>query len=139
MNKLLFFMMAIAFVGFVDATYLTVQHFQGGVLPCTIASGCDVVTTSKYSMIFGYPVAMFGVIGYVSILLMIMLWFDVRKRQILWIVSGLCLFAFLASAYFVYLQVGVLKAICEYCMLSAITSTLLFLCGLFLMRCLRKM
>lgn len=44
-------LLALSFLGFIDATYLTVVHYTGANLPCRIFDGCDTVTTSPYSML----------------------------------------------------------------------------------------
>jgi uncharacterized membrane protein len=117
---------ALALVGFFDATYLAAENYFGGTPPCFIATGCEEVTTSEYSKLFGVPVAIFGSIYYFLIFILGIFFAEGRKRKHLssiWILSGL---GFLASVYFVYLQLFVIDAICTYCMISAITSTLIF-------------
>jgi len=57
----------VALLGFVDATYLTVEHYRGVVPPCTTA-GCEIVLTSEYSVLFGVPTALFGSVYYFLIL-----------------------------------------------------------------------
>ena len=115
----------ISFIGFLDATYLTASHYGQVELSCTITNGCDAVTTSEYSEIFGIPVALGGIFYYLSILLLSLLYLDHKTRFFKKLVPPLTVVGFLFSAYFVYLQFCVIGAICQYCMLSAINSTLL--------------
>jgi len=98
-----------------------------------------VVTSSSYSEVFGIPVALFGSIGYVLMLLCALFYFDVRRKSVLLYISFLSAIAFAASAWFVYLQLFVLHAICQYCMLSAVTSTLLYAIGMKLYLIAKKM
>ena len=56
----------LAFAGFVDATYLTISHFRGTALACTISNGCETVTTSAYATLFGLPVALLGLLFYLT-------------------------------------------------------------------------
>lgn len=125
--------MVISFLGFLDATYLTVSHYQGADLNCNILEGCDEVTTSKYSTIFGIPVALFGMGYYLSIMLLSLLFIDTKNGKILKVLPYLTIVGLLASIWFVYLQIFVIEAICIYCMGSATTSTLIFILGIILL------
>ncbi len=129
-NKLLFFFPILGAAGFADATYLTVKHFLGGPIPCSILKGCEQVTTSQYSTIFGIPVALLGSFYYLTILVLAVIYFDSRKPSVLKLLACLTPVGFLASMAFVYLQIFVIKAICLYCMVSATTSTILFILGM---------
>ena len=122
----------ISAVGFIDATYLTTQHFLGVPVACSILKGCEQVTTSQFAVILGIPVALLGSIYYLTILILSIIYLDSRKINILNIIAKIAPLGFLASLYFVYLQIFVIKAICLYCMISAITSTLLFIFSLIL-------
>lgn len=124
----------IAIIGFADAGYLAFEHIQGRVPPCTILEGCGVVTTSVYSEIFGIPVAVLGAMYYFAIAGLVIAWLDRKQSIILRLVSFASIIGLAASAYFVYLQLFVLKAICIYCMGSAITSTLIFILGMMMLR-----
>lgn len=127
----------VSFLGFLDATYLTIAHYSGISLKCTILHGCDIVTTSPYSLIFGIPVALFGGLYYFTILICSILYFDTKHKTILKFMVPLTIAGFLASVWFVYLQFFVINALCQYCMLSAITSTVLFIFGLIINKKLR--
>lgn len=122
----------VSFLGFLDASWLTVAHYAGLDLNCTILKGCEEVTTSEYSLILGLPVALLGVFYYLTVLLLSLIYFDTKNRFILKIIPPLTVAGLLASAWFVYLQFFIIKAICEYCMLSAATSTTLFIFGIFI-------
>ena len=116
--------------GFADATYLTTQHYLGLPVACSILEGCEQVTTSPYSLIFGIPVALLGSIFYFTVLILSVLYLDSKKIKFLNFIAVITPFGFLASLYFVYLQIFVIKAICLWCMGSALTTTLLFILSL---------
>lgn len=126
--------LAIAGLGFIDATYLTVQHFTQFTLPCSISHGCELVTTSSYSSIFGIPVALLGALYYVSVLIAICGAMEFAKPQWLKLIAIATTTGFLFSLWFVYLQIFVIHAICQYCMLSAMTSTGLFVVSMVYLR-----
>lgn len=120
----------IALVGFSDATYVTVKHFQGVIPPCAIG-GCESVLTSSYSKILGIPVSLLGAIYYFIIILSIFLHLDTKKEIFLKIPILMSVVGLIFSIYFMTVMVFVLKAICPYCIVSAITSTTIFIISAF--------
>lgn len=137
-------LITIAYIGFLDAMYLTAEHYSGAGLTCVIFKGCDQVASSSYSEMFGLPVALYGVLYYLGILFVSLLYLDLSRdhvrpldAKIIRITKLLSpkfwpfytLIGFVMSVRFVYLQLFVIKAICTYCMFSALTSTLLFVLG----------
>ncbi|OGI92528.1 hypothetical protein A3A09_00930 [Candidatus Nomurabacteria bacterium RIFCSPLOWO2_01_FULL_42_20] len=124
--------LVVAAIGFLDATYLTAQHYSGNIPPCLIA-GCEVVLVSPQSVIAGVPLALLGSIYYLALLILSIAYLDSKKKQFIRLAAYLAIAGFAASLYFVYLQLFVIKEICQYCMLSAGTSTTLFILGLFIL------
>lgn len=125
-----FTILGVSIVGFFDAAYLTIQHYTQFTLPCTITHGCDLVTKSEYSQIMGVPVALLGALYYLAIFLTIYIIIETKKTEYLRFIAIATTFGFLFSAWFVYLQLFVINAICQYCMLSAITSTTMFIASI---------
>ncbi|MEK7487729.1 MAG: vitamin K epoxide reductase family protein [Patescibacteria group bacterium] len=124
-------------IGLLDATYLTVKHYLGGIPPCTLR-GCEVVLTSAYNTIAGIPVALLGALYYATIFILSLAYIISKKEVVIRRASYLTPVGFLASVYFVYLQLFVINAICLYCMASAATSTLLFILGAYVVIVMRK-
>ena len=127
-NKFAVGFAGLSLIGFADTAYLTAKHFLGEIPPCTI-TGCEAVLTSTYSEILGIPLSLFGAIYYLTILILSVLYLDKRNSTFLEITSKFTAVGFITSIVLVYLQLYVIKAICQYCMISASTSTLLFLLG----------
>ncbi|QQS38403.1 vitamin K epoxide reductase family protein [Candidatus Woesebacteria bacterium] len=128
-SKIWIILSLIALIGLVDAGYLTYEHYINPLGGCTLG-GCQEVTTSKYSVIFGIiPLSLTGMLYYGLVLVLSVLSWLLEKERLLKIVSYFTFVGLLASIYFVYLQLIVLKSICPYCMLSACTSTLLCIVG----------
>lgn len=129
----------VGFVGFLDATYLSIEHFRNAAPHCLLLKGCDVVTTSKYAVMFGVPVALMGAIYYCLIIILSFAYLDSRNTLIRKIIIPLTGAGFVASLYFVYLQFFVIRALCVYCMGSATTGTILFVLSLlFIFHCRRQ-
>lgn len=118
-----FLFIAITLAGFIDASYLTYEHYSHYLPPCStniLFVDCGKVLTSQYSLVFGIPLAAIGMVHYALVLL-----FYRPKTAYLLILETLI--GFLASLYFIFLQLVVIKSICLYCMLSAAISTTLFI------------
>ena len=130
-NWLIIAFLAVSFLGFLDAAYLTAQHYLGTIPPCVITTGCETVLTSEHSIIFGIPTALLGSFYYLLLFLLAVFSLDM-KRGIIRFAAFLTPMGFLASLYFVYLQLFIIEEICTYCMVSAATSTILFVLGLFI-------
>ncbi len=115
--------------GFLDASYLSYEHFMDKIPPCSVGafSDCGTVLRSQYAVIGGVPLALIGVVHY-SLFFVVAAWTLISKKRtgryvlVVQSIAGFC-----ASLYFVYLQLVVLRAICLYCMVSAITSTVIFI------------
>ncbi len=129
-NYLAIAITCIALIGFADASYLTFTHYSGISPACSVIEGCEEVTTSAYSSVFGIPVALGGALFYLTMMLLSVMTIESKKQCPLKIAGYLSPAGFLASVWFVYLQIYVIEAICVYCMGSAISSTLLFILGM---------
>lgn len=113
-------------IGFLLSVYLTYLHYtEGHSAFCTQGSGCDVVRQSGYSSILGIPVALLGAIGYALIF-----WFSYVSvsRRMRWVLLyAISLAGFIFSVYLTYIEFFVIKAICPYCVVSAILITAIFI------------
>lgn len=118
-----------ALIGLGDAVYLTVHHYTNEKVPCSIISGCEQVLTSEYAEIFGIPTAMFGALAYfLAFCFALLAAFGNRK---MWLIYGLqTVVMFLFTLWLFYLQWRVIEAFCQFCLLSALTTTILFIIAL---------
>jgi uncharacterized membrane protein len=119
----------IALVGLADAIYLTIHHYTGEKVPCSISGGCEAVLSSSYAEIGGVPLAIFGAAAYfIAFSLAILAAFG---NRLMWKIFGLqaALMA-LFSVYLLYVQKYEIREFCQYCLLSAATSVTLFLIAL---------
>ena len=130
--------LVISFIGFLDATYLAVEHFLGRVPVCNIIEGCDIVTTSKYATIGGIPIAFLGAIYYITLFILTIVYLDTKRISFMNLAARMSGVGFVTSLYLIYLQLFVLNAICLYCMISATTSTLLFAIGFYILKNISK-
>jgi uncharacterized membrane protein len=130
--KALFGIFSLATIlGFADAVYLTIYHYSNIAVPCYIGS-CEKVLSSPQAVMFGIPVAVYGVAYYFAVLLLLAIYFESKNATALMLAACATPLGFLASAYFFYLQAAVIDAWCQYCLFSAFTSTVMFACGIYL-------
>jgi uncharacterized membrane protein len=116
---------SLAFVGMVDAAYVSLHNSRGFLLPCGLAGGCDQVLNSPYAAVFGIPVAWFGLAFYLTTAgcaLFALFGFG-QALRLSFLLASLAL-AF--TVYLLYLQARVIQAFCDYCLLSAFLVTLIF-------------
>ncbi len=125
--KIIITTLILSIIGIFDTAYLTIKRFTHDNINCSIFEGCDFVTTSEYSTIFGMPVAVLGIIFYVAVLVLSVLYLRSKNKKFLMSLLGLSGVGFLMSMWFVYTQLFILESICSYCMLSAILSTTIFI------------
>lgn len=104
---------ALALVGVSVAAYLLYVRHTGGDLLCT-SGGCEVVQSSRYSEVFGVPVAALGLIGYLALLLTCLSASGAARTA----QAGVALAAFTFSAYLVYVQLVLIGSVCEWCLVS---------------------
>lgn len=120
---------ALALIGVFVALYLTLYKMGSiGQLTCTIG-GCEKVNTSKWAMFLGLPVAMWGVGFYLVTFVVAFVgtterFVNVRTVSlVLTLLSGI---GVVFSAWLTYLELFVIHAICQYCVISAIIVLLIF-------------
>lgn len=126
LNSATIVFLVIAFLGFFDATYLTAEHYLALPLPCTILKGCETVTRSAYSMLGPIPVALLGAAYYMAAFFLMIVYRETNNKKALFAALALTGAGVLASAWFVYVQAAILHAFCQYCILSAIFTLILF-------------
>jgi uncharacterized membrane protein len=115
----------VALCGFIDAAYLTIEHYANTIPPCVVGN-CELVLTSKFATVAGIPVALLGTLYYLAILVLVIGYFESKKEVLLRTAMFATTLGLLASIWFFVLQAFVLHAFCQFCLISATTSTALF-------------
>lgn len=129
-------LLVLAFLGLADSWYLAESAYMGTDLTCDIEGldGCNTVAQSPYSWVFGIPLAAYGV-GYYGLLFVVGAFLLTRRD--FWLYQGalaLGMVGLLASIYFLYLQLAVIKATCIYCLASFVIASLIALIAWILYR-----
>ena len=125
-SKLPLLAAAVALIGLADAIYLTIHHYTGETVPCTIVAGCEQVLTSSYAEIAGIPLAIFGAAAYFAAFSLAILTAYGNRRM--WTLFGILVILMTAfTAWLIYLQGFVIEAFCQFCLVSAATTITLFI------------
>lgn len=119
-----------ASIGLADSLYLIWIKIANDKVYCLPGLGdCWTVNTSQYSQVLGIPISVFGAIGFLTILLLALIGYQnkfIHANQVT-LLFGITLAGFLYSIYLTYLELFVINAICPFCVLSAISMTILFI------------
>jgi uncharacterized membrane protein len=122
----------LAVLGLAVAIYLTyIETTPDATAICGPVGNCNAVQKSPYAMLFGVlPVAVLGALGYLFILLT---WglahWKARPEWARWGYPALFAAAFfgeLFTIYLTYLEPFVIRAVCIWCLTSAVIMTLIF-------------
>jgi uncharacterized membrane protein len=114
---------AVAAVGIGVAAYIAIAQAGDGAAACFGGGGgCETVAESSHSELLGVNVALIGAFGYALLLVCAILRGDGPR------LAGftLALIGLGFSVYLTYLELFVIDAICQWCVLSALLMTLLF-------------
>jgi uncharacterized membrane protein len=124
----------LALIGFLVSVYLLLYNLGVlGSIACGGSGGCERVATSPWAVLFGVPVAAYGVAGYLVLLGVAVFglgerWLA-RSEPTRWLValSGI---GVLFAIYLTYLEAAVVHAWCRWCVTCAIVTTLIFVTSL---------
>jgi len=115
----------IALVGLFVALYLTLYKVGViGELACSIGS-CEAVQTSRWSTFLGLPVAAWGLAFYASVLAVALTGLMERyedSRPLALGMLALTAWGALFSLWLTYLELFVIHAICQWCVISALLA-----------------
>jgi len=118
-------------IGLGVAGYLTFVETRQAVAICGPVGDCNTVQSSPFARLFGFlPVGLLGLLGYVAILIA---WTVGRLSSgglsdlAAVAVFAFALFGVLFSMYLTYLELGVILAVCMWCLTSAVIMALLLM------------
>lgn len=83
-------------------------------VPCNLTGGCEAVLNSKYSRLFNYPLAYWGVayFGIVVVIALLSNHYQRSRRTLTWFLG----LGALVSLSLLSIQFFVLKSVCQYCL-----------------------
>ena len=134
-----YFMLALALIGIIDASYDSYAIYTGQLLWCPPPiDGCNTVASSPYARIFGVPLGYFGVVYYLCMFGIAALLAHapfsrgLRLGAVLYAAIGVSF-----SIYFMYVQRTFIQAFCIYCLVSAVLTLLLVIAAFWHLRATR--
>lgn len=110
----------LSLVGAGIAGYLTYTHFRG-FAPVCLTSGCEIVQNSRWSELLGVPVALLGLLTYLSIFATTVVRHPLAKQAGVMI----ALVALGFNAYLLYIQEHEIGRYCTWCVSNEIVSAIL--------------
>jgi uncharacterized membrane protein/glutaredoxin len=123
---------ALIILGIGVAGYLSYVETQSVEAVCGPVGDCNTVQQSRYATLFGFlPVGVLGLLGYLG---MLAAWLTRKYLPNLAKLADLAFFAMavvavLFSLYLTYLEPFIIRAVCIWCLSSAVIVTLLLLLG----------
>jgi uncharacterized membrane protein len=120
----------LALAGIFVALYLLLYKLGYiGELSCSIGS-CETVNSSRWATFLGIPVAGWGVGYYVGMFVLAVVSTMQRfaeSRAASSVILGVATTGFLFSVWLTYLELFEIHAICQWCVVSAVIATAIFL------------
>ena len=99
-----------------------------GNLSCSVGS-CETVNSSKWATFLGLPVAGWGVAWYVAMFVLAVVSTGSRFAEsalVSLVLLGVAASGLIFSLYLTYLELFVIHAICQWCVVSAVIVTIIF-------------
>jgi uncharacterized membrane protein len=113
---------ALAVAGVAIAGYLTWVHYAGLDPVCVGGGGgCERVQTSEWAELAGVPVALLGLVGYMTIFASLAL----PEEPGAAVAAFVALVGFGFSAWLTYVELVKIDAVCQWCVASAVVMTAL--------------
>lgn len=106
------------------AAYLTLVHYRADLLVCGVTSGCRAVQNSAYASVAGVPVALLGLLMYVITLGLaaIRLVRSEWRSPLTVAAFSITTTAVMYAGYLTYVELWVIDAICQWCVVSALLT-----------------
>jgi len=129
LSRITIALIAFTIIGLLVSIYMTIYKITSNDNMCIGSKDCSVVNQSRYSEIYGIPVAVIGALGYAAILAVLLLernpgFFKQNGTMLLF---GLSLTGFLFTLYLIFLETVLIKAYCPFCITSQAAMTIIFI------------
>jgi uncharacterized membrane protein len=122
--------LVLAIAGLGVSVYLTIAHYNSSVslaCPATSTINCEKVTTSPESIIFGIPVAVYGLAFYVFLVAAMTPWaWRAKWPAVRWARLGSLVVGMVFVLYLIYTELFTLDAICLWCTSVHVITFILF-------------
>ncbi|KGM09640.1 vitamin K epoxide reductase family protein [Cellulomonas bogoriensis] len=134
-NRLIWAFFAVAVLGWTASALLSAIHFWVLPIPEGVPTrGPMAVMTSPWAYVGPVPLATIGAVYYIGMMAAAAMWLYTKNPLLEKVLLPVTASGVAFSAYFVYLQLGVIGEICPFCMVSAAATTALFVIELVVKR-----
>lgn len=115
-------LLVLSVLGLADSWYLAESALTDTPLVCGIENldGCNIVAQSAYSHLFGIPLGVYGLLFYGLVIVVTLTALTRMPSLVRTTLFVLGIAGLVASAIFVGIQLLLIKAICVYCLGSAL-------------------
>lgn len=124
-RRLLYVLILLGVVGFGISGYLAWAHYDDSVLVCAIG-GCETVQASRYSTIGQVPIALLGMAMFAALTLLAGLRLlpapPLGHETLTLVAWGMLLAGILYYLYLTYVELFVLHAICQWCVMTSLVA-----------------
>jgi len=129
LGRTLVAILVLSLAGLAVSGYLTWVYTSNAVALCFGSGGCDAVQHSPYARLLGIPIPALGAVGYLMLTGLAGAALRLKRQQEMLVLAllGVALVGVLFSGYLTYLELFVIRAICTWCVVSAVIMLLTFL------------
>lgn len=129
LDRTLVAILLLSLAGLAVSGYLTWVYTSNTVAMCFGSDGCDAVQHSPYARLLGIPIPTLGAAGYLVLTGLSVAALRLKQRQEMLTLGlfGVALVGVLFSGYLTYLELFVIRAICTWCVVSAVIMLITFL------------
>lgn len=126
-----FLILILAIIGIINASYIAIKKRRNEKLVCYIGKDCNKVVRSKYSKILGIDNEIIGILYYIFLIISVLIINYYNLTLLSHIIFGVIAFATLSSTILLYIQLGIIKEYCDYCIYSFVINSVIFIAALF--------
>ena len=130
------FILIVSLLGILISSYLTYDHYQNSSY-CLAGSSCNKVNQSIYSEIFGIPIAVIGLIGYLSLFILSILVLKNKIKKSRRVFALFFVFSSIALGYSIvlfYISYIILNSLCPYCFVLYALNLFIFIISIIKIR-----
>lgn len=121
-------MFVLSIAGLLMGSYVLQSFLRQTGIICLTGGGCEAVRKSPLSYPFGIPVPAIGVAGYTILIILTFLRTVNQKleKNLLSGILGMATFGVCFVTWFTYTEIFLIKGICMWCAISAVTMYVIF-------------
>jgi uncharacterized membrane protein len=128
---LIFSLLALSFSLIIAAQKIFNTRSLNNVCSALTQNKCETVQTSNYARILGVDITLFGMIGFLVLVILSLAFLWKQYTQIKYILLPGCILAGLTALWLLYVQAFILHAYCAFCLVVDLSAVVLLCLGLY--------